>query len=76
MEYIGGEDAAADTLNGIDLPLARRQNACSSACSIISRSCWITTAFTATFRLTISCTWDGEITLIDFPAGIRAAAEP
>jgi hypothetical protein len=73
MEYIGGEEAAADTLNSIELPPPRR-NPCSSACCTISRSCSTTTASTATCPLTTSCI--GMARSPDrFPAGHRAAAK-
>jgi len=70
MEYIGGENAAADTLNTIDLPLAEAKRLFERVLHNIQlmldhdRIHADLSAYNILY-------WDGEITLIDFPQAIE-----
>jgi RIO kinase 1 len=70
MEYIGGEDAAADTLNSIDLPPAEAKDLFERVLHNIkimldhNRVHGDLSAYNILY-------WDGEITLIDFPQAIE-----
>jgi RIO kinase 1 len=70
MEYIGGEDAAADTLNSIELPRTEAKDLFERVLHNIqvmlnhNRVHGDLSAYNILY-------WDGEITLIDFPQAIE-----